>query len=278
MIFYFAPGGRLGNQIFQLAFLLSVARPKELCILSRMSDVLKLFMCDLSVAQIPEGFVYRLLDRVIVPFLVKPLVNLRIVSSLQEKNSKLRERKGLLSRIRVVSGYFQSEAFLKIEDKARLSLVTRIKERATAFLRSLPNSRIVIFVHIRRTDYLNYSVFGNRNTSLPLSYYEKAIKWFSTNIESPFFIFVGDDSSFARANFAWVAEKSISENDPLTDFAIMTSCAGGILSNSTLAWWAGRFVKNPIKLFAPKYWLGWKACKWYPANIQPSFAECISVD
>lgn len=281
MIIFIAPGGRLGNQIFQLAFLMSIARSGEICLLSKMEGALGLFLHGLRIVSIPKGFIYKLFDKILVPLAIKPLCRLHILGSIQEDDTGIRAQKGLISFVRVITGYFQSEAFIAQGVRQKLSLAPAAKERAREFITTLcvvADPQKLVFVHIRRTDYLTYFVLGKEDPSLPLSYYRKTIQWFIDNVDKPFFIFVGDDSSYVREHFDWVADKIISPHDPQTDLAIMTYCSGAILSNSTLAWWGARFIVNPLKIFAPKYWLGWKSEQWYPEGIKPQFAECVDVE
>jgi hypothetical protein len=277
VIIYFSSGGRLGNQIFQLAFLLSVARRGETCLLSRMNGALALFQHDLSVMDIPEGIIYKIFDKVLIPFLLRPLAWLRILGSFKEEQGRIRQRRGLLPRVRIIFGYFQSESFIAPEVFARMQLKPAVLEKAREFMNGLATGTQPVFVHVRRTDYLTYLVFDKMDPTLPLSYYNKTIRWFMHNMTAPMFIFVGDDLDYVQKNFQWVREKVISHNDPVTDLAVMTCCRGAILSNSTLAWWGAKLIEKPVKVFAPKFWLGWKSSRWYPEGIQPAFADCIEI-
>jgi hypothetical protein len=62
------------------------------------------------------------------------------------------------------------------------------------------------------------------------------------------------------------------------DFAIITLCEYGIMSNSSYSWWAAYLMKNRKKVFSPKYWLGWKSEQVYPLGITPSFADVVEVE
>jgi hypothetical protein len=281
MIVYFAPGGRLGNQVFQLAFILSIARPGETCVLSKMKGAFELFPQSLPVVSIPEGPWYRLCDKVLFPFLVYPLCAIRLLASVREEDGRIVTRTGLLPGIRVLRGYFQSEGFFPPAVVEKLRVRPDVQSRARDFLGSSGASaegRTPVFVHIRRTDYLTYHIFDTVDPSLPPGYYEKSIRWFIANVPRPFFVFVGDDPAYVEEHFGWVGEKVISRNDAHTDLAAMGLCRGAILSNSTLAWWGARFMKDPVKVFAPRFWLGWKSRRWYPEGIEPSFAELVEVE
>jgi Glycosyl transferase family 11 len=281
LIFYFAPGGRLGNQIFQLAFIMSVVREGERCILARMEGALRLFDHGLRVRHLPQGLMYRVFDRIIIPCIVRPLCWARVVSSFQERDGSLRHRKGLLPGVRVLQGYFQSESFIEAKVLARLCLLPAVQARGRDFLGALSareGSRQFVFVHIRRTDYLQYTILGKKDPSLPFSYYTRTLQWFRENLDKPYFIFVGDDPDHLAKQFAWLDGKVVSRNDPTTDLAIMSQCTGGILSNSTLAWWGARLIERPLKVFGPRYWLGWKSSQWWPVGIQSGFAEYVDVE
>jgi hypothetical protein len=281
MIVYFAPGGRLGNQVFQLAFILSIARPGETCVLSKMKGAFELFPHVLPVVSVPDGPWYRLCAKLLFPFVVYPLCGLRVLGSISEDNGRIVTHAGLCRRVRVLRGYFQSESFFAPQVVEKLRIRSDVAGKARVFLESagaFAEGRTPVFVHVRRTDYLTYHIFDTVDPSLPCAYYEKTIRWFIDNVPRPFFVFVGDDPGFVEEHFGWVGEKVVSRNDAYTDLAAMSLCRGAILSNSTLAWWGARFMEDPVKVFAPRFWLGWKSRRWYPEGIEPSFAELVEVE
>jgi hypothetical protein len=82
-----------------------------------------------------------------------------------------------------------------------------------------------------------------------------------------------DDVDYVEKNYSWVKNSTVSRNNMYVDFALMTLCDGGIMSNSSYSWWGAYLSKGRSNTVAPKYWLGFKSRKEYPLGILPSFAE-----
>ena len=148
-------------------------------------------------------------------------------------------------------------------------------DAASKFLRDLPDGSEPIFVHVRRGDYVNESALGKKGLTLPLSYYKDQMRWFEKNVPGAYFVFLTDDAEFVELLFTEFLRKVISPHSQYVDFAIMTLCRYGIISNSSFAWWGAFFMKERRKVFAPKFWMGWKSASEYPMGISPSFAELI---
>ncbi len=278
MILYFTPGGRLGNQLFQLAILVQLAGPGEVCITTRMEEVLEVMDTDLGIRNVPAGTLYRLLDRIFVPFLLKPLVSLGVFSRVSEDGKGgLRRRRGLLKRVQWVEGYFQRQSFVSPALRTRLRIKEALRHQALGILETLPAGTPKVFVHVRRTDYLSFFVRGTVDPTLPISYYEGRLDEFRSVMPKSFFIFLSDDPDWVQETFASVPDKLVSRNTPGVDLALMTLCSGGVLSNSSLSWWGAFLMKPDAPRFCPRYWLGWKSRAWHPEGIEPSFAVAVDV-
>jgi hypothetical protein len=112
------------------------------------------------------------------------------------------------------------------------------------------------FIHVRRGDYLTYShLYGG----VEEDYYKKAMVLFSNN-----FIVLSDDPAWCRVQ-PWLAHcEIIDEPDELKALAIMASCEGAIIANSTFSWWgamlSAKKVVYPSKWFSnvrPDLFPGW---------------------
>ena len=76
--------------------------------------------------------------------------------------------KDYLKKSPSLKGFFQSESFL---DKKSLPIIKQEHlQNAHDFLKDIPTNSEKIFVHVRRGDYLDWSVLGKLNPSLPSSY------------------------------------------------------------------------------------------------------------
>lgn len=112
------------------------------------------------------------------------------------------------------------------------------------------------FIHVRRGDYLTYShLYGGVGED----YYKKAMVHFPNN-----FIVLSDDPEWCRTQ-PWLAHcEIIDEPDELKSLAIMASCEGAIIANSTFSWWgamlSAKKVVYPSKWFStvrPDLFPGW---------------------
>lgn len=279
MIIFF-PAGQLGNQIFQFCYLDEIRKPHETIVSSR-CDYFKIF-------DVPERN-YIFLNkyfRFIIRRIFAVLGWLRVISTISqkrhydEKNNEIFEtsseyKTGLFFWIRYVEGFFQSEVF--IPSKKNPLLKSEYMLKAENFLKAIPADSTKVFVHIRRGDYLTWNILGDVDPSLPHEYYEKLIALIAKENPNATFIFLSNDVPFVEKEFAGIPKKIISRNDVATDFAIMSFCDIGILSNSTLSWWGGYNMKNGSTAYAPQYWLGWKREMWYPRGIETDKFKYILV-
>jgi hypothetical protein len=290
----FISDGRLGNQIFQYAFLQTIRKPGEKIIVFGFDDLITLFEGINRVIIVPyeKGICRFFLKRIIYKFLeplLKFIANIGIISTIQveydyinkiyrREKTSFNEKLGFIKQIRFVKkGYFQSESFFSNGVLNTLRIKEQYMDKAKKILAYIPNSAPKIFVHIRIGDYKNFTVFG-KDVLLPMGYYKNLVDWFLANFENPYFIILSDDPHLVVKEFEYVKNKIIStENHYGVDFAIMTMCEYGILSPSSYSWWGAYFMKNRRLVFCPKYWLGFKSRIEYHQGTEPSFCEKIDV-
>jgi len=261
--------GQLGNQIFQYQFLEKLD-PNEKIITSwcEYFDIIKYDKTKYTFVNKYVRFVFRRI--------LKLLVKLRVVTYIRQDQDMLdgfkididsvTTQKGLISFIKVVEGFFQAEKLVDNNVVIRDKYLLEAKE----FLKDIPIDANKVFVHIRRGDYIDWSIMGKRNPALPVVYYENSIKLFVEKYENPYFIFLSNDSTFVEEKFRNIKNKKVSKNTVGVDLAIMTLCENGIISNSTLSWWGANLMKKKQKNLAPKYWLGWQSKTWFPKGIRMS--------
>ena len=87
---------------------------------------------------------------------------------------------------------------------------------------------------------------------------------------------IGDDTEFLKKKFSSNTHFLFEKNDEITDFQILMNANIVISSNSSFAWW-GCFLnrRQNKKVFAPKYWLGFKVKQEYPVGIMVKDWEWI---
>ena len=267
----FLADGRFGNQMFQYVFLKTIQRDNEKLIVSGFEDLQEVCQInDIVNLNKKSKWLRIFLFRICKPVL-EFLANRKVISSISVKHEKVLsqyrrediaylEEKGLISSIVFVKlGFFQSEEFFNREIAQKIMIKKDFLEQANKFLSMIPTASYRVFIHIRRGDYLNYTVYG-KSTLLPISYYKKQIDWFVQNREKTFFIFLSDEPEFIEKEFAYIDNKIISrDNHYGVDLAIMTKCNSAILSPSSFGWWGSYWMEDRDVVFTPKYWLGFNS-------------------
>ena len=171
------------------------------------------------------------------------------------------------------AGYFQSLFFINsFEDLIRRKLVIK-KVLSQAFEKqfgALYQSKTIVTIHVRRTDYKNlkHLDLGNEDLSLPMSYYQNALlKITDKNLH---YMFISDDITFVEENFGHINPKTISNESEIIDFQHLLSSDICVISNSTFSWWGAwlNAKKNKV-VYCPEYYLGFHLKKQIPQNIYP---------
>jgi len=287
MLIFFADG-RLGNQIFQYAFLKTIAKKDETLIIYNFDSMIDVFDVPRRKTLIIKRrrYLRAILQLIIRPFLIL-LSRIRLITLIQQdvdnfggpkySSDTYTEKMGIMPFRFVDTGFFQSENFF--DDNVMTDIIIKSKhlKKANNLLAVIPSNKHKVFVHVRRVDYINVSCFGIKGVALPLSYYKNCIRWFENNVKNPFFVFLSDDTEFVEYCFNDIDNKVIFNNEIGVDFAVMVLCKSGIISNSSFSWWGAYLMKERYQVFAPKYWLGYKSHKEYPKGIHTDKFRFIDV-
>ncbi len=263
--------GRLGNQLFQYAFLKSIQKNREKVITIGFDDLEKVFDMN-GITNISQGsrwrnFFFRRICKSILLYLSdRGVISSIFVDKEVLEGGYIREvtsfsrKKGFFSGFCFVKqGFFQSECFFNKEDILHLQIKKKFEDRALSFLKPVPQKMHKIFVHIRRGDYKDFMILG-KSTLLPLEYFRQQINYLASHKENVFFIFLSDDSEFIKKEFSDIQNKLVSDNNHCgVDLAIMRQCDSAILSPSSFGWWGSYFMRNPSVVIAPRYWLGFNS-------------------
>lgn len=281
----FISDGRLGNQLFQYAFLNTIAKKGEKIIAINMKQFTD--TCEIGNQNFKPFYIGKyslfILKKLLKPSILMYLIKLKILGYIKQNGnetcvqSSFSEKKGLLPVRLVETNFFQSEKFF---DKAKIDFTIKQQyiDVAKDFLNQVPLENSKIFVHVRRGDYIFEPYLGERGIDLPKSYFEKAISKILLEVENPFFVFLSDDPTFVECCFTHIKNKIISKNSMPVDLAIMSLCEYGIVSNSSFSWWGAYMMKKRKKVIFPKYWYGWRQKIESHSDIQPDWAEIIDVN
>lgn len=271
--------GRLGNQLFQYAFIYATAQKLgtgfyidksiEDFIPAKYFEIKHDFFkpLDTFIFSI-EGFknifkihakktFYKMLHRLL-------LYNKTIVFDNHQMPSAqfTQIKNGYLYK-----GHFQSETYFE-SNKADIRKLLTIKNQHVKLfneiLHTLPEIKKIV-IHIRRSDYVDL------NLSLPLSYYKKALN--DVNYKEGVCIFISDDPQYIEQEFRYIENKYISDNTEIVDLQFLINADICILSNSSFSWWGAWLNNKPGKIiYGPKNWLGFRNDKEYPIGISTNLA------
>ena len=289
MIIFYGEG-RLGNQILQYQALNRIAKHGEMVCAIGFEELHNTF--ELNGAKVivltHSLFIKRVYKYLLIPLILKPLAKwLRIFNYIHEpidgspphtgSSGQLKLSEGLFSNLTFAhGGYYQNPAlwesiFPNQSLTIKSALLAQVKQYLTE---QVPVKATPVFVHVRRGDYVGYSTYGLNDLVLPSSFYRKAVREVREKIIDPWFVFVTDDAKWVTENFSDISDKSVASLNARFDFALMTQCHGGILSNSTYSLCAALLMNKPRVLLAPEYWFGFRVKKWLPPRIRIDH-ECV---
>ena len=229
--------GRLGNQMFQYAALKGIS-----------------VMHDYNML-IPQHYKVEVPDQVYELFKAFRLINLKTSETCPVHQWPRMQRQiripqfeyqkniveNLLPNTDISGSYCQSwKYFDNVKDLIRqdfefnFDVISKVKP----FVESQSQP---FFLNVRRGDYLKYK---DHHPTLPLSYYQEALKKFDNTNTC---IIVSDDVKWCKENFKQsnvVFTDELGKLPGYYDMAIMSLCNGGIMANSTFAWWGAWLQKN----------------------------------
>ena len=275
MVILFPPGGRTGNQLFQAAYIASLAGPKGYFFTRGFGKTRALLYGSwkrrwLNIDAKPLCWI---IERVVEPLCWHLLIKTGLVSSIIElRGETLDVRKGKIRRVTIVKGFFETDSFMAGDIRRSFRLKHRYIVSTRGCFAQMRDGAAPLFVHIRHSDFGATFVEGH-NIQLPDVYYKEGVEVLKRKYSDPFFVIVGDDPAYAEKLFADLPRKYVSRLSPADDLALMSQCAGGVLSNSTFAWW-GAFMGKPGGTYvAPRFWWGWPIGKWQPAGMDTALVS-----
>lgn len=253
--------GRLGNQMFQYAFGYAASKKIKTHFFMRGTMLWDFFELDT-----PKWLnVSKTTTRLALMRLTRPRARVEIDNLMSPQEVMARLTDGV-----VYAGYFQSEKFFgaeRSEIEKRFTLLPRHKQKfLTHYGERFSQSRTVV-VHVRRTDYGDFPLFGIQGSALlPFAYFRACLERIE-ELERYTIIFVSDEIETVAREFRDLKNAEFSSNEAIVDFQLLQHADIAILSNSSFSWWAAYLnQKNPL-VFAPKDWLGFTGRIEYPTGV-----------
>ena len=257
--------GGLGNQLFEYAFAYAAAKMLH-----------SNFVLDNSKSFIvPEFFTTSKMDVLVnkIPYLRrlyrKRVQKLRNNNYIDCSDCWQKQSPDLLNGA-YYDGYFQSiESFAQYQGKIRqlYRVQNKYKRKFDEKYGELFRNNHTLVIHIRRGDYGFGKNLGADDLSLPMSYYQNALKKIN-DVQQYKILIVGEDMAWARMQFAELPGAQLVSNSAIVDFQLIMNADVVIGSNSTFAWWAAYLNSNPNKrIIMPKYFLGFHVQNEFPNGI-----------
>jgi len=181
---------------------------------------------------------------------------------------------GLMRNLFVVQGFFQHGRAHYEHIRIKPSLI----EIATARLASIAKARPIVAIHIRLSDYGNWSVLGQAGVLVPAKWYRDRIDELRERLNTPAFLVFSDDIQAARELQLGNDVSYFHGKNSLEDFTVMALCDHAVVSPSSFAWWSAFAIRADDKIvMAPTYWAGFKSDTWYPPTIVTEGVEYYPV-
>lgn len=244
-------GGRLGNQLFQYAALLSVALKNNYEYGIPFENQFGQYShMDLSTGQ----NIYNSMD------LLKAFnLSCKDVKDKTTFTNKFNEKEGWKFDNSIfnvpdntdIEGYFQSELYFKnIEDVVRKEYVFKEEISNTCKQRHVKwkDGRDLVAIHVRRGDTLGHPLIMAMSG---MEYYQRALQNFTDNDYK--FVIFSDDLPWCKSAFGDESDDLVySENDGnemshIYDLCKMSMCDHFIVAPSSFSWWGAWLSSNKNK-------------------------------
>jgi hypothetical protein len=228
--------GGLGNQLFQVATVINIAKQQNL----------QPVFSDIALG-------YR-------PMYWDTIVNNATLISLDtvqfDIHPEIRwmtyQKMPLFQKHTQIDGYFQcGKYFQENEDLVRHTFKLRAHDiqKVDSIFNDIRNRHPgrLVSLHVRRTDYLI------SNSNLSVDYYMQALKHF--NADDTFIIF-SDDIEWCKNTFSHLTNKIFIHEIDYIELFIIGKCDAHIMANSSFGWWGvwlGDKYKNKT-VIAPTPW------------------------
>lgn len=219
--------GFLGNQLFQIAATVGVARRNGLPFV------------------FPEWALSRYFQH-------PPAQSSALPGDLPE----IRERTFAFQQITIdrtasLLGYFQSEKYFGgCEDEVRRLFAPRTLRRRELRERFAPLlERPSCSLHVRRGDYVGNPVWVDLDAE---GYYERAMSQFGRDVR---FVVFSDDVEWCRRRFPAARCVFVEGLEPWDSIALMSLCDAHVIANSSFSWWGAWLDPRPnATVIAPRAW------------------------
>ncbi len=143
--------------------------------------------------------------------------------------------------------------------RAAFTLKNGFSGPAVAASETIRNANAVS-IHIRRGDFAAFASVKQFMGDTDLSYYDRAARFVAGKVTDPQFFVFSDDPAWCRENLKlgfpteYLGDDTAGP-DGVYHLALMAQCKHHIIANSTFSWWGAWLGANPQKIVvAPERW------------------------
>lgn len=241
--------GGFGNQLFQLFFVINLAKKYGMYIVVPDKKILS---TGRSI-DVERRTYYELFPRCFNLLTETEIKNLNAIPICETdfKYSKVTILDNSLNY--VFKGFYQSPKYfdqnLNILDYLKLPDIDMAKvDEVITNLRS--SRKTLVSLHVRRNDYLAHAYF---HCVQSIGYYKKAIE--ALREENILVVIFSDDLSWCKEHFEFIKDKVFVQDKDYIEMMIMSKCDHNIIANSSFSWW-GAYMNTNInkKVVYPSKW------------------------
>ena len=247
--------GRLGNQMFQYAALLSLSNKNNTTFSISKSDI-ELYKCFNIPSKICSYYNVEFIGTHNLGSEIVPRPNTLFLRNNEQWISLLNTNFdssffNIDHNNKSIFGFFQNYQYFgnnEEELKKHYTFKQKYSDKSNFYINQNFKDNKIISLHIRRTDYLNSEVLNK----LDVFYYENALEHFDKSI--PVLVFSDDINWCKEQNiFKENRFKIIKTNNTYIDLCLMSKCNYHIIANSSFSWW-GSWLADSEKTICPKDW------------------------
>ena len=261
--------GGLGNQMFQYAAALALAKKKKANLFLDISefDSYKAWPYLLGSLNVPQNiapkatdknFSTNLLYKILYKFgFSKPVSDCGYSEPHYHFDPAFFDSKPPV----VLSGYFQSEHYFSEIRKDLLqdfSLKEPMSDLSQSYMNIIKNTEIPVSLHVRRGDYVSNQAALKTHGLATAEYYRHAVNIFDNLYENVTYFIFSDDLDYVEQNFDFCKNRVLvrgASDRPYEDMWLMASCHHNIIANSSFSWWGAWLNEHEDKrVIAPRNW------------------------
>ncbi len=153
-----------------------------------------------------------------------------------------------------LKGYYQTEKYFEHCKQEILNIFTFKNDIEVKASNIFPKVTIdTVGIHVRVGDYIGLQQY---HPICDAEYYSLAMQYF--NDKDYYFLIFSDNIQYCKEMFGESENiLYISDNEPEIDLCLMSMCNHNVIANSSFSWWGAYLNKNQNKkVVAPKKWFG----------------------